>query len=282
MMKKVLALLLALLTVAAMSSCKKDKDNDNDDLGLIREQDITYDSWTDPATGGVFYFESIDTDTVKITGYSGPVKMHNVTIPTSVETGKDIYKTVTTIGEGAFRAKASIENLVIPDGITVIEPYAFERCVQMVSITLPSTLEVLGDGAFYQCGITSLTIPTSEKLTRIGSFAFFECDKLQEVTIPGNIKTVGEEAFRKCSGLKKVVLSEGVVTVETLGFYGCVSLEELELPSTFANEDPIEDLAFFGSDKLYSENVKIPEDAKLQEYKNLLNNYLVEAPVQNG
>jgi len=168
-------------------------------------------------------------DIVKITGYSGPVKMHNVTIPTSVETGKDIYKTVTTIGEGAFRAGASIEKLVIPDGITVIEPYAFEGCVQMVSITLPSTLEVLGDGAFYQCGITSLTIPTSEKLTRIGSCAFFECDKLQEVTIPGNIKTVGEEAFRKCSGLKKVVLSEGVVTVETLGFYGCVSLEELEL-----------------------------------------------------
>lgn len=287
-MKKVLALLLALLTVAAVSSCKKEKTDDLNSLDEYRKQDITYNSYKDPNTNGVFYFEAVDTDTVKITKYEGPVAMHNVTVPTSVKTGEgeDTYKTVTTIAEGAFYATASIQTLTVPEGITKIEKYAFAKCVQMTSISLPSTLEVIGEGAFRECGITSLTLPTSAKLTKIDPLAFSKCNGLTEVVIPGNIKTVGEAAFYECNGLKKITLNEGVVTVEKLGFQGCASLEEVNLPSTFANTDPFADLAFLGSDVLYYENVKIPSDtatnSTLWAYKQAIRDYLKDAPVQNG
>ena len=287
MMKKVLALLLALLTVAAMFSCKKQEDENLNDLDQLREQEVVYNSYKDPNTNGVFYFEAIDTDTVKITGYSGPVEMHTVTIPTSVETTKDVYKKVTTIAVGAFHAVSSVQGLIIPEGITTIEAYAFAECVQMTSVSFPSTLEEIGDCAFMKCGITSLTIPTSEKLTKIGSLAFSQCDKLENVTIPGNIKTLGMAAFFECSGLKKVVLSEGVVTVEKDCFMNCASLEELTLPSTFANTTtPIEDMAFLGSDKLYYENIEIPENtdenSALAKYVEALRDYLKDAPGYNG
>ena len=287
MMKKVLALMLALLTVAAISSCNKKTEEENmNSLDEFRKQDVTYSSYEDPNTHGVFYFESIDTDTVKITGYSGPVAMHSVTIPTSVKTGEDTYKEVTTIAAEAFHAVASIQTLVIPEGITTIEEYAFAECVQMTSVSLPSTLTTIGKGAFMQCGITSLTLPTSEGLTKIDDLAFSRCNSLETVTIPGNIKTVGMAAFFECLGLEKIVLAEGVTTVEKLAFQGCASLAELELPSTFANTTtPIEDLAFLGSDVLYYENIKIPENtaetSALWQYVQTMRDYLKDAPVQN-
>ena len=287
MMKKILALVLALLTVAAISSCKKEDETDLNSLEEFLKQDITYSSYEDSNTHGVFYFESIDSETVKITGYSGPVEMHSVTIPTSVKTGEDTYKTVTTIAKKAFHAVSSVQSLTIPEGIIVIEDYAFAECVQMTSVSLPSTLETIGTAAFLQCGITSLTLPTSEKLTKIGERAFSKCNNLETVTIPGNIKTVGTAAFYKCAGLKKVVLAEGVTTVENLGFQGCASLAEIELPSTFANTtSPIEDQAFLGSDVLYIENVKIPEntaeDSALWTYVQAMRDYLKDAPVEEN
>ena len=279
MMKKVFALLLALLTVAAISSCEVDEKTDENSLDEYRKQDVTYTSYTDSETQGVFYFESIDTDSVKITGYAGPVAMHNVKVPASVETAKGVSKKVTTIATKAFYAASSIKTLSIPEGITTIEDYAFARCVQMESVSLPASLETIGKGAFMQCGITALTLPTSEKLTKIGEYAFARCNNLESVEIPGNVKTVGMAAFFECTGLKKIVLKEGVKTVEKLGFQGCTSLAELELPASFENTtDPIEDLAFLGSDVLYIENVKIPEntaqDSALWKYVQAMRDYL--------
>ena len=287
MMKKVLALMLALLTVAAISSCNKKEEEDNmNSLDEFRKQDVTYSSYEDPTTHGVFYFESIDTDTVKITGYSGPVAKHTVTIPTSVKTSEETTKDVTTIAAEAFHAVASIETLVIPEGITTIEEYAFAECVQMTTLSLPSTLTKIGKGAFMQCGITTLNLPTSENLTKIDDLAFSRCNNLKTVTIPGNIQTVGMAAFFECMGLEKIVLTEGVTTVEKLAFQGCASLAELELPSTFANTTaPIDDLAFLGSDVLYYENIKIPantdETSALWKYVQTMRDYLKDAPAQN-
>jgi hypothetical protein len=282
MMKKILALTLALLTVAAISSCKKEDEADLNSLDEFLKQDITYSSYEDPNTHGIFYFESIDSDSVKITDYSGPVAMHNVTIPAVVKTGEDTTKNVTTIAKKAFHAVSSIESLTIPEGITTIEEYAFAQCVQMTSVSLPSTLETIEKGAFLQCGITSLNLSTSQKLSKIGAYAFSKCNNLEEITIPGNVKTVGMAAFFECTGVKKVVLEEGVTLVEELAFQGCTALAELELPSTFANTtSPIEDLAFLGSDVLYYENIKAPENTKAYEYKEAMKAYLQDAPVVN-
>ncbi len=286
-MKKILALMLALLTVAAFSSCKKEDETDLNSLDEFLKEDITYESYEDPNTHGVFYFESIDSETVKITDYKGPETLHSVTVPTSVKTGEETTKTVTTIAVEAFRTVSAIETLIIPEGITTIEDYAFAQCVQMTSVSLPSTLVTIGTGAFMQCGITSLTLPTSETLTKIGERAFSKCNNLETVTIPGNIKTVGSAAFFDCMGLKEVVLAEGVTTVEKSGFQGCTSLEKIELPSTFANTTtPIEDLAFLGSDVLYIENVKIPENTAtntaLYQYVQAMAEYLQDAPAEEN
>ena len=57
--------------------------------------------------------------------------------------------TLKTIGEYAFDSQ-NIVDLVIPEGVTTIGEYAFRNSQLIKSITLPSTLEYLGNSAFYQ------------------------------------------------------------------------------------------------------------------------------------
>ena len=74
----------------------------------------------------------------------------------------------------------NIKNLVIPDGVTSIQPGAFK----------------------YGAGLTSVTI--GNDVTSIGSEAFYECSDVTSVTIGSNTKSVGAKAFANCPEIKEV------------------------------------------------------------------------------
>ena len=52
----------------------------------------------------------------------------------------------------------SVTELVIPDGITSIRPYAFYNMSSLTSIQLPSSLDTIGDNSFAGTGLTSLSL----------------------------------------------------------------------------------------------------------------------------
>ena len=60
----------------------------------------------------------------------------------------------------------------------------------------------IGYGAFYECNITSITIPNS--VTSIDSFAFEDCSSLTSVTIGNGVTSIGDYAFEDCSGLTSI------------------------------------------------------------------------------
>ena len=67
----------------------------------------------------------------------------------------------------------------------------------MISISIPETVEQIGNDAFYGCkNLKTVTMPG--KLTRIGVRAFSECKALTEITIPKSVIYIGEEAFHDC------------------------------------------------------------------------------------
>jgi len=49
------------------------------------------------------------------------------------------------------------------------------------------------------------------------------------------VTNIGKLAFCNCTGLKKVVLNEGLVSVEKYAFQECHTLESITLPSTVTN-----------------------------------------------
>lgn len=267
MMKKLLALLIALLTAASLAACSGDEPNDNqDNLDNYLEEEVVIDSYT--VGESVFYFESVDSESVAITGYDGPTAPHDITIPSTVPTNADGSETkkVTSIAETAFYGTSSIRSLVLPEGITSVGDFAFAQCVQLTSVTFPSSLESIGTGAFQNTGMTELNLPETSALTEISAWAFSNCAALTEITIPGYIETIGEAAFFGCVGVESIVLEEGVVNVGKQAFQQTLALKSLTLPSTFANENPMEDLAFSGSQILYRENITCPDGSNAEAY----------------
>lgn len=71
---------------------------------------------------------------------------------------------------------------VIPEGVVTIGKYAFYKCMDMTSpIVIPDSVVEIELGAFWGCSnIPSLTLGSSVDI--IGQYAFGECRKLSEIT----------------------------------------------------------------------------------------------------
>lgn len=108
---------------------------------------------------------------------------------------------------------------------------AFFKYNTSVVITLPATIKVIDEQAFYySVGLTAINIP--EGVTTIGYSAFAGCSNLKEITIPGTVQTVGDSAFRECTSLESVVLEEGITSLGENVFYGCQAIKEVTIPSS--------------------------------------------------
>lgn len=121
-----------------------------------------------------------------------------------------------------------LTNLVIPEGVTEIKPYAFYGCSGLTSVTIGSGVTSIGQSAFRNCsGLTSVIIP--DGVTSIGSWAFSCCSGLTSVTIPDGVTSIGEAAFPYCSGLTSVTIGSGVTSIGSSAFLYCSGLTSVTI-----------------------------------------------------
>ncbi len=152
------------------------------------------------------------------------------------------------IGQSPFWENENIHSLVISDGITAIGSSVFERCPNMATASLPTSLTEIGKRAFFmynQGGLTELNIPSS--VTTIGEKAF-SCEALTSVTLPATLTTLGNYLFMDsstlttarvecsevpgfcfvwCSNLRNLTLSHNVTKIGSHWINYCNSLTQL-------------------------------------------------------
>lgn len=99
------------------------------------------------------------------------------------------------------------------------------------SITIPSNVSVIGNGAFKECNkLENVIIPNS--VNTIGSEAFHGCSSLESIEIPNSVNAIGYEAFYGCSSLTNIKMSNSIKSISSDVFYGCSSLERVEYSGT--------------------------------------------------
>lgn len=101
----------------------------------------------------------------------------------------------------------------VPDGVTDIPDDVFSDNEYLTSVTIPSTVEYIGEHAFYNCcNLTEVNIPEDSALSFIGFFAFAECSSLESIYIPAGVTELGEDepatVFDGCSSLTAINVAE--------------------------------------------------------------------------
>ena len=163
---------------------------------------------------------------------------------------------------------------------------AFYNCRDLAAVTLPDTVEIIGERAFAYTGISSVTIPDS--VTQIKYAAFGACESLTEITIPESVTVLESRAFAYCTGLEKAYVKADVTDLKARVFYNSVesyggniytntSLTEVYLPATLQKihsealfGNAISDIYFAGTEEqwnaLYFYKMELKEGAK-DEYE---------------
>ena len=119
--------------------------------------------------------------------------------------------------------------------LTSIGDYAFDCCEALKNITIPASVETIGESCFANCyELESVTFEEGSKLTAIGDNAFDCCEALKSITIPASVETIGQYCFGWCSALESVTYEEGseLTAIEGHAFHGCSALNSITIPAS--------------------------------------------------
>lgn len=188
----------------------------------------------------------------------------------------DLPATLRSIGDFAFVDLTSLETIVIPaatdelgasvfrgckgllsasfaSGSTISEiPGSFfDGCVKLSEVTIPETVQTVGEhafsncqalgefdfthivsigmGAFNACAFTEVTVPAT--VTALGDSAFANNDLLQSIVFENTLETL-TATFDDCDVLTAVTFPEGLKTIGEATFRNCRSLTSVVIPAT--------------------------------------------------
>ena len=158
-------------------------------------------------------------------------------------------------------------NITIPAGVTGIDDEVFEDNIDITGVDFSKcALTSIGKSAFYDTGLTTVTIPSTVK--SIGDNAFADCAGLKSITaaagnscyesdggvlfdkgktkliqypvalsaasytVPASVKSICTSAFEECAKIKTVDLSKCALTSVGDFAFGSTGLTSVAVPAT--------------------------------------------------
>ena len=148
-------------------------------------------------------------------------------LPGRVSGEVEIPEYTTEIGPSAFLGNKNITKVYLNEGLKCINKYAFQDCVNLTGdIVFPSTMTVLGTGAFQNTAITSVVVPEyiSEPginlaLHKLTNYAFADCTQLTSVVLGEGLETISTCAFQNCTNISSIVIPKTVKTMTGAFYY---------------------------------------------------------------
>ena len=128
---------------------------------------------------------------------------------------------------GSFLGCSSLEDIELPEGITVIPAYCFSDCGSLYWYSCDGPLTLIAESAFEGCSCLYVYIP--DGVEYVGNSAFSGC-YAESFSLPASVKYVGASAFPSCWDLY-IPEDSQLEEVGDYAFSGCEYMS-LTLPAT--------------------------------------------------
>ena len=236
---------------------------------------------TEDRTIGDYTYRIVDGN-ASILRYNGNAS--SVTVPTSFKDASGATYRIRKVENFAFENCASIQTLIIPDGITSLGYGAFKNCTGLSSITINGNIDnhsgynidtadrYIDNGwrrpvyaytaPFYNAGANSysLTVTFGGSATYVPSYLFATPASVTDdvyahvtkVVLGSSVEAVNEYAFYNCLDLQELQIGGGVTTISSHSFAYDSNLASVSWGGALRE---IRDHAFYQCSKLPSLNL---------------------------
>lgn len=213
--------------------------------------------------GGIVVMEYIGTETQeiipaqladgkKIVAIEKKKSSNSNPIPTGTLTHVVIDAEITSLTDLPFHTGA-LESITLPDTLETIGECAFAFCRELKNVVLPPNLKKLPKNIFQSCtSLEEITLP--EHLEEIESFAFLGCQQLKVVHFPEKVISIHHQAFNNC---RKFADDQGFQIIQGVLSYYFGTEDLVIVPDSVTK---IADSAFYLSS---CKEVVLPESVKI-------------------
>ena len=191
-------------------------------------------------------------------------------------TGLNIVGTTDATSYGCYRTGfhgcSNLSSITLPGSLSIIGVYAFAGCMSLTAITFPESVTSIAMGAFYDTGLTSLTIPDTVmdfcsedygfsddplRLPNLTSLylgkninvserfcgdCLYLCTNLSEIIVSpenpyvdsrNNCNSIIEKATNTLLfGCKNTIIPDSVTSIAWTAFYNCEGLTSITIPNS--------------------------------------------------
>lgn len=227
---------------------------------------------------------SIQSDITSLSVKTGTLAISNSASDKTKLTSVTLPEGLTRINNSAFANYQALENINIPNTVTILATSAFEHS-GIKEIIIPDSVKTIGSNCFKNSELESIILPDTDITLGMCCFSYtplksirlpntlkalensiFANSSLVSITIPDSVETIEYSFFAGCKSLETVVIPESVTFIGNRTFYGCTALKNIDLPTGLTT---ISSDLFSGCTSL--EKIDIPANIKEIQNNTFLN-----------
>lgn len=126
--------------------------------------------------------------------------------------------------------------------LSIIDEGAFGYCTSLEKIILPSSLQVINAFAFENCvNLKEIDFSLCNEIEKISTATFINNTSLESLVLPNCINVIETEAFANCDNFKEIIISSSIDIIEYYAFNNDIKLnikfkDITSLPNNFSSD----------------------------------------------
>lgn len=114
---------------------------------------------------------------------------------------------ISSLGKGTFKNCYALRTFTLYTSASIVPESFMEGCESIQKLIIPESIFVIEKKAFRDCGMMDVNLNNA---TCIGEDAFSECRNLRQVILPRTMKCVAINAFANCNNLRSITINKEI------------------------------------------------------------------------